>query len=387
MKKLLFVLQLLVACSLASADASWPSEEQKSLVEKRRANFPVQSFVSSVDWYEPLMLVKGDPERSILQLEKNPKEYKKAASILEQFNNYAFIVWQGGQIRTEQYWPGFDQYSRYDTASMHKTVVAVLLGMAVEEGLVESIDDPVSKYLREYDDHPMGPLPLKSLLEMASGIRTPPMSDSPASPYWQSYLGNDLPAAISHWPVVTKPYEEFYYANANTQLLGFILERVYGQRYGEILSNKLWKIIGADDARLWLDREGGSARVYCCLQANARDWLRFGLLLLNKGRVGTEQIVPAAWIEKMTQSSPANAIYGWQLWRGSPHTPERIYGKGIPAMIPAKDPFVREDTFYLDGSGGQRVYVIPSEQMVIVRIGAAAPKWDDSALPNAVIEE
>lgn len=364
----------------------WPSEEQRKLVSDRRATFPgAPGFVTDVDWYEPLELVPGSNTRALnIELEDNVT-IDAAYDVLIRHDTYAFVYWRDGAIRAERYWGTVTDTTRFDTASMHKTVVALMLGVASDQGLIDSVDDNLAKYLPELANKPQGSIPLKALLEMASGIRTPAFSDDPANPYWQFYLGNDLWQAASHWPIKTKPFEEFYYANANTQYLQWVIERTSGMRYTDFLSKYLWVPIGANTARLWLDREGGSSRASCCLQASARDWLRFGLLLLQNGQSGSQQVVSQEWIEAMSAPSKNNPNYGWQIWRGSPHNPHRSYGSGIPVTIPAKRPFLNEDTIYLDGSGGQRVYVIPSANTVIVRIGKPTFEWDDSELPNLLV--
>jgi CubicO group peptidase (beta-lactamase class C family) len=369
--------------------AQWPSPEQVELVMERRKSFPVDRLVKAVDWYEPLEVVAGAPR----SLPARPAQVRRkqgladAQRYAEQHESYALLVWRDGALQYEHYWPGFDATSRYDTASMHKTVAALLLGAAIADGRIGSVDDPLERYLPELAGTPRGSARLRALLEMASGIVTPPVSDDPASPYWQSYFGDDLRQAIARWPLRTGSPPEFTYANANTQYLGWAIEAATGRRYGEYLSERLWRPIGASDARLWLDRKGGSPRIFCCLQATARDWLRVGLLILNEGRVGRRQVIPRLWIRNMATASPANPNYGWHIWRGSPHQPQRRYGRDIPAIIPAARPFLRDDVLYLDGSGGQRVYIIPSEDLVIVRIGAASRSWDDSALPNLILRE
>jgi len=346
--------------------------------------------VAEVDWYRPLETVPGGegpalPVREPRRRTITPAALDAAVRYAAEQKSYALLVWRDGALELERYWPGFGPGSRYDTASMHKTVAAVLLGTAVADGRIRSVDDPLERYLPDLAGTARGRIPLRALLEMASGIETPPVSDDPASPYWQTYFGDDLKRAIAHWPQKRAPFAEFYYANANTQYLGWAIEAATGRRYADYLSEKLWRPMGAGDARLWLDRAGGSPRVFCCLQATARDWLRFGLLLMNGGRSGGRQLVPADWIARMTAPSAANPNYGWQIWRGSPHVAARRYGRDIPATVPAARPFAADDVAYLDGSGGQRVYVVPSKKMVIIRIGAASRTWDDTALPNLLL--
>ncbi len=390
----LLALPLLACCAepkglsdttAAEPAVTWPSQEQLDLVAARQQSFPLPNIVSNVDWYEPLEVVAGRRGRELpVVLTESPK-IDAAVSLVEKYNSYAFIYWKDGAIRAEKYWPGFDKASRYDTASMHKTVVGLLLGIAQDEGLIDSVDDPLARYLPELEGTKRGRAPLRSLLEMASGIQNPPTGGGLANVSLQTYMGDDLKSALAHWPVPAEPFEEFFYAAANPQYLSWVIERVSGQRYAEYLSEKLWQPIGADDARVWLDHEGGSPRTSCCLQANARDWLKFGLLLLDQGKVGDQQVVSADWIDRMTAPSELNPNYGWQIWRGSPHNPARAYSRTIKVTVPAKEPFAQNDVVYLDGSGAQRVYVIPSENAVIVRIGQPSFAWDDSELPNLLL--
>lgn len=376
---------MLATLTNVKADESWPTKAQIELVQERMKTFPVERFIYEVDWYEPLEVVRGNKSREIYESPISSESISAALELVEKHDSYAFIYWQGGAIKAEKYWYDFTSDSRFDTASMHKTVVAALVGIANQLGLIDSVDDPISKYLPELKGTDRESITLRAMLEMASGITTPPMSTDPASPYFQTYYGNDLTQATAHWPVRFEPFKEFFYANANTQYLAWAIERTSKMRYAEFLSKYLWQPIGASDSRLWLDHEGGSPRASCCLQASARDWLKFGLLLLERGKVGDTQVVPTEWIDQMFQPSQLNANYGWQIWRGSPHNPERIYGKGIPAVIPAAEPFKRDDVYFLDGSGGQRVYIIPSADTVIVRIGKADHSWDDAALPNLLL--
>jgi len=389
MKRALAGLALLLLLGAAAPAADWPSPAQIKLVEERRASFPVSRLVADVDWYQPREIVRGGrgepmPARPQAAATIAPDALAAAAALAASKDSYALIVWRDGAIELERYGPGFDAASRYDTASMHKTVLALLVGAAVADGRIRSVDDPLGRYVKGLSPDKAS-IPLRALLEMASGIRTPSATTDPASPYWQATFGDDLRAAMDRFPAPEGPGKRFAYANANSQYLGWAIEGATGERYAAYLSSRLWKPLGAGDARVWLDRKGGSPRTSCCLQATARDWVRLGRLLLDKGRVNGRQIVPAGWVAQMTAPSPLNPNYGWQIWRGSPYLASRGYGPDVQASIPAAEPFAADDVVYLDGSGGQRVYVVPSKRMVIVRIGAARRDWDDSALPNLLI--
>ena len=380
-----------VSCStearFSKQNPDWPTEAQVEQVKSRIDTFPRETFVSSVEWYKPLVEVKGSVSDAIERRSPDKARWQSAISVAEAHNSHALLVWHDGALYLEKYWNGFDEKSRFDTASMHKTVVALLTGIAVKDKLIPSIEDTIETFLPELTNTDREGLPIRSLLEMNSGIQSPPPSDSPAGSMWQSYLGDDLWQAVLRWPVKAEPYDVFYYANPNPQYLGWILERVANKPYAQYLSEALWQRIGARDARVWLDRENGSTRTSCCLQASAEDWLRIGQLILNEGEFGGEQIVPKQWIKDMTAATSTNPNYGWQIWRASPHLASRAYNPDTAFQVPAKQPFLASDTLFLDGSGGQRVYIIPSKNTIIVRIGEASNTWDDSELPNAVLKE
>ena len=137
-------------------------------------------------------------------------------------------------------------------------------------------------------------------------------------------------------------------------------------------------------AAVWLDHAGGMPRTFCCIYTTARGWLQVGRLILGNGRIGDDQIVPAAWIKAMTTSSPNNANYGYQVWLGSPPGTGRKYNdKTIKAYH--SEPFTATDMIDIDGFGGQRIYIVPSQQLIIIRTGRAQTKWDDAVIPNAIL--
>jgi CubicO group peptidase (beta-lactamase class C family) len=121
------------------------------------------------------------------------------------------------------------------------------------------------------------------------------------------------------------------------------------------------------------------------LFASAEDWLNVGRLILANGRMNGRQVVPASWIATMRTASPTNPNYG-MIWKGSPFQTERRYAKDVNYVVKASQPYAAQDLMFLDGYGGQRVYIVPSKQLVIVRIGVAQRNdWDDAALPNMIL--
>ena len=298
-----------------------------------------------------------------------------------QTESVALLVYHRGALRYEKYWPGYDANFRTDTFSAHKTVLGLLVGAALADGLIGSVDDPVAKYLPEFAQHGREAITIRHLLQMRSGLEIPRFGTWKS---WRITLGSDLPDAIYSLEPSKPAGSEFQYANANAQLLGLVLEKAAGKRYAQYLSERLWSRLGTPSAAVWLDREGGTPRTFCCLHTSARGWLRVGRLIVDGGRVGDDQVVPAAWIRDMTTPSPTNPNYGYQVWLGSPPGTERKYHDWTVKAFHS-EPFAAADVIFIDGFGGQRVYMVPSQELIIVRTGRAQQDWDDARIPNAIL--
>jgi CubicO group peptidase (beta-lactamase class C family) len=311
----------------------------------------------------------------------DPAAIAAAEAYAAQTDSVALLVWQGGALRHEKYWPGFGRDTLTDPFSGHKTVMGLLLGAAIADGFVKSVDEPAATYIPEWRDDARREIRIRDLLQMSSGLFVPRF------PGWTALritLGSDLPGVVTRLPAEKPPGAEFQYSNANAQALGIVIQNATGKRYAQYLSERLWSRIGAPTAYVWLDREGGMPRTFCCIYTNARGWLQVGRLILDGGRSGGEEVIPAAWIREMTTPAKTNPNYGYQVWLGSPPGTERRYNdKTVKALH--SEPFVVDDMVFIDGFGGQRVYIVPSKDLIIVRTGRAQLDWDDAKIPNALL--
>ncbi|MBL8223931.1 MAG: serine hydrolase [Chromatiales bacterium] len=301
--------------------------------------------------------------------------------------SHALLVWQGDALQLEHYYPGFGAGTRTPTQSMHKSVVALLYGAAIRDGFIGSVDDAVGKYLPEWRDDPRGQVTLRQLLQQASGIGYPRTNYlNPAGDFLQIMMGGNLEQKLLAQPAEQPPDTQFDYHNVNVGLLGIVLERAVGRPYAEYLSSALWQPIGADDATVTLDSDvHRTPRTYCCLDATARSWLRLGLLHLNDGASDGVQVLPREWMAEVVTPSRHNPGYGYLTWLGTRYQRERRYNHKSPVAAFQSEPFAAPDVRFFDGFGGQRVYVVPSHRLVIVRTGALAMDWDDARLPNLII--
>lgn len=320
-------------------------------------------------------LVLGQPDGI------DPSGIAAADAYAEKTESVALLVYHRGVLVHEKYWPGFDRDTRTNPNSMHKTVLALLIGAAIADGKIDSLDTPASKWLTEWRGDARRDITVRELLQMSSGLEIPIFGT------WKSariLFGSNLEQGTLGLQAAERHGSRFQYSNANSQLLLIMLERAVGQRYSEYLSERLWKRIGADDAALWMDREGGLPRGFCCIFARGRDWLKIGRLILDRGRVGDDQVVPAEWIAQMLTPAKTNPNFGLHIWLGSPPKTERPYNDYTVKAFHS-EPFAAADIAYIDGFGGQRVYVVPSLQLVIIRTGKSKTDWDDATLPNAII--
>jgi len=353
----------------------------------RAATGPQPTPPDAVPIREPLETVAGD-YRPLPRADagRARPDFAAAEAVNQTYDGWSLMIWQGGAVVYESFSNGGGPEARPEPASMHKSVMATLMGAAIADGAVTSVDDPVGRYIPEWKDDPRGAITVRNVLNMATGLAPLSSRGGVLSANMRFTLGLFMRELTLSRPQVTPPGTVFDYRNPNSQMGGIIIEAATKRRYADYLSEKIWKPIGAKDAYVWLDRPGGLARTANALYARTEDWLRVGILLKDKGRFDGRQVVPEAWVEAMIAPSAVNPNYGFQVWRADPYVKERWYNAAKEgAMVPAAEPWADPGIFFFDGFGGQRVYVSRAYDLVIARLGKPRIDWDDSALPNAVI--
>lgn len=275
---------------------------------------------------------------------------------MEKKKSIAYLVIQNDSIVHEQYWDNYSDSSLSGSFSMAKSAVSLLIGIAIEEGKIESVDDKIAKYIQEFDREKTDQISVKDVLTMSAGFKY-------VESYWNifgktsaTYYGDHLNEIIGKLKSKRESGKIHYYSSAETQVLGWILENVYQKPLAEIFSEKIWSKIGAQHDALWsTDKKGGNAKAFCCLNSNARDFARLGQLVLQQGKWNDEQIVPASYIKDAT--SPASWLkyedqavdfYGYQIWIMN------YKGMKIP---------------YFWGILGQFIFIVPEKNAVIIRLG------------------
>jgi len=171
-----------------------------------------------------------------------------------------------------------------------------------------------------------------------------------------------------------------------------VLERATQKPYGQYLSETLIQPIGAQGGQVMMNRPNGLAHTGCCLLLPSESWLRFGILLANFGEVNGQQLFPLGWMEDYLVPSPTNPALGLHIWLGKPYIKKRSWssvGEAKGFGVLHSEPYLADDLFLFDGNGHQVVYIVPSEELVIVRTGSwprtKGIEWDNSYIPNRII--
>ena len=362
----------------------------------RFATIRDQTSVSIPGWISPTATVEGDFREALSSVAPtdrvlSPGAIAELVYYAEQVESFSLIVHHGEGIQFESYWREFGPDDVTETLSMAKSVLGLMFGFALEDGSIGSIDDPVTEYISEWEGTNKERLTIRHVLQMASGLEhfrfDYRLLQNPYNKAIRLFIGPDMENAILRFDLTAAPGTEFNYNSANTQLLMLILERATGRAYADYVSENLWRPLGAKPAMLWMDRDGGMPKAYAFFQARPRDWLRIGLAIKNDGVVDGRQVIPAEWLDAMFAPSPNNPKYGLQAWIGSPHVTERFYNRNTPFGVKQAEPFPADDVVFFDGGGGQRVYVVQSADLVIVRTGMTSADWDDGVIPNIVLRD
>jgi CubicO group peptidase (beta-lactamase class C family) len=255
----------------------------------RLITYPDNS-ITNADWYKPIAKVKGKPIAIPVATYKSipQNSLDKISAYAKANNSSALLVLHKGEIVLERYWQGFTPTSTSNSMSLSKTVVALLIGIAIKEGHIDSELDPVAKYIPEWSKDERSKITLQDLIYMQSGLRNENNTDSLTSDLVQMYAGSDADAVALQIPAIQSPGKSFDYNNANTQILGLVLERATGEKYIDYLSTRLWQPLRANDAAIWLDKADGQPKTFCCLFATPQDWGKVGQLFINRGQVNNK---------------------------------------------------------------------------------------------------
>lgn len=267
--------------------------------------------------------------------------------VLEHTKTVAFLVIQNDSITAEKYWDGYSESSFSNSFSMAKSITTMLAQIAIQKGIFENWEQKVRAILPEISGKYSDSLRLWHLSTMSSGLDWDEKYKDPFSVTAKAYYGEDVRSLMYTLPIVDEPGKIYNYQSGSTQLLGLALMKASGKSLSELASEWLWKPLQAKHAAKWHTDSKGTELAYCCFNSNARDFARFGKMMLNKGNFNGVQILDSVFVERATTGALV-PYYGYSFWIDESHGTK---------------------VFYMRGILGQYIISIPEYKMVIVRLG------------------
>jgi CubicO group peptidase (beta-lactamase class C family) len=299
---------------------------------------------------------------------------RSIADFVKRTDTTGLLILRGDKVLFEGYYQGADSGNLFMSFSAGKSFVSTLVGIALGEGKIKSLDDPIIRYLPELKASAYETATIKQVLQMASGTS-----------YTEEYEDKD--SDIAKFAAIVarsqgglydfarsfkgseKPGTRFSYATTNKEILGALVARVTGEPIAQYMSDKLWRPLGAEASARWiLDQPGSAGREVAGggLQVRLRDYGRFGLLFANLGRWHGRQLLPQGWVEQATRPADPYVQFGKLL-------PDYPLGYGYQWWC-LPGPHHR---FTAQGIHGQFVLVDPLEHLVVVKLSSWKRPWED----------
>lgn len=269
-------------------------------------------------------------------------------NINDELGTVAFLIIKNDSLWYENYAEEYGTDSQTNSFSMAKSVISALLGKAIMDGHIKSLEQPISDFFEQYSD---SKTTVGDLSSMASGLDWTENYTSPFSVTARAYYDDDLGETILAQKVTEEPGKEFKYLSGNTQLLGMVIEKATGKKLADYLTESFWRPMGFEKDALWQvdDENHQLAKAYCCIASNARDFARFGKLYKNHGKWNGNQLLDSTFVTKSIHKRFENdSEYGYGFWL-SDHLDKHI--------------------FVMRGILGQYVITVPQDNVIIVRLG------------------
>jgi CubicO group peptidase (beta-lactamase class C family) len=269
------------------------------------------------------------------------------------------LVLKHGRIILERYGLGRTPADRWTSFSVTKSITSSLVGAALRDGFIKSLDDPVSRYLPEMKGSAYDEVTVRQLLTMTSGVRWTETYGDPNSDVVRIGSATAPPGMdpivgyLRGLPRVAPPGTQFHYKSGEADLAAILVSRAVGKPLADYLSEKIWKPFGMEQDAVWILDDAGFARGGCCLSMSLRDSARYGLFMLGGGQAGGRAVLPDGWVAAATRTEvatggPGGGGYGYLWWTNA------------------------DGSYQAVGIFGQLIQVIPAEDLVIV-INAAWP--------------
>ena len=291
---------------------------------------------------------------------------------LKDLYSVGFAVIQNDSLIFEQYWNGWDADSVSNSFSVAKSYISLLTGIAMGEGKINNVFQPVGDFLPEFKEGCYAKINLYHLLTMSTGLDWSESGANPFSDNAKGYYGTNVRELSLSQPCRDEPGKEFDYISGGTQIMAEVIEAAYKRPLDELVREKIWTPLGCEHDAYWgKDRTDGDFKAFCCLYATARDFGRIGQMYLDSGMWHGKQIVPRDYWQasitpaKLLDKGKPNERYGYFWWLAE------IDGKPI---------------HYCRGFHGEYVVVVPHERLVFVRTGMKREEVNAEGHPNDVFQ-
>jgi CubicO group peptidase (beta-lactamase class C family) len=298
----------------------------------------------------PLASVQIDPTFTAGDKSYNTESY------MRKFRASGVLVIKNGKIVLERYGLGRGANDRWTSFSVAKSVTSTLIGAAIQDGKIKSLDDRVSQYISELKGSAYDEVTVRQLITMTSGVKwnesyTDPNSD--VAKVGLSVLEPGVNPVVSYMrrlPREAAPGAKFVYKTGETDLAGILVSNAVGEPLAQYLSDKVWRPYGMEQDGIWVEDVAGHERGGCCISMTLRDYGRMGQFMLDHGVAAGQPVVPAGWTEDATARHVADPPYGYFWW---------IVSGGYEA----------------EGIFGQTLSVFPQDHLVVVINSAWPAAW------------
>ncbi len=300
-------------------------------------------------------------EKPLLAEFKYEGSTKKLDEFLQRTQTTSFVVIKNGTIVSEKYFQGADEKSQFTSWSVAKSFLSTMVALAMKDGLIKSLDDTAEQYVPELKGRAYGPVTIRQLLQMSSGIKfdetyANKLSDINMLFYRVFLAGASVNDVMTGYERDVPAGTRFQYVSSDSQVLSWVLTKASGMSLSKYIQTRLWAPLGMESSAYWsIEREGGAEVAYCCLNATARDYAKLGQLYLDQGKWKGQQFLPEGWVKEATRPSQdylkpeASALklrgYQYQWW--------------VPAGY--------DGEYFANGVWGQMIWVSEKTNTVIVK--------------------
>jgi CubicO group peptidase (beta-lactamase class C family) len=276
------------------------------------------------------------------------------------------VIIQDGKLRLERYGLGFDGLGRWTSFSVAKSLTSTMVGAAIKDGAIKSLDDKVTQYIPDLKGSAYDDVSVRQLLTMTSGVKwnedyQDPKSDVARFNEHKAEPGVDVTVSyMRKLPREAPAGSKWVYKTGETNLIGVLVSSATKKKLSDYLSEKVWRPYGMEQDATWLLGSTGHEISGCCVQASTRDFGRFGLFIMNGGMIGGKSILPDGWIEQATvkqaETGDPDGGYGFQWWTNN------------------------DGSFAAQGIFGQGIFIDPKRKLVI----ASNSNWPKATDPGTV---